>query len=48
MTGVWQPVSLKGGCPNFLIRGDKAPKASLPILREEMPAWEERIANTQL
>ncbi len=41
VTGVWQPVNLKGGCPNFLIRGEKAPKANIPILREETPAWDD-------
>jgi Immunity protein 72 len=45
VTGVWQPISLKGGCPNFLIRGEKAPKANIPILREETPARHDSIAD---
>jgi hypothetical protein len=43
VTGVWQPISLKGGCPNFLIQGEKAPKANLPILRIDTPAWDENM-----
>jgi hypothetical protein len=45
VTGVWQPISLKGGCPNFLIRGEVAPSARIPILREETPASDDLIAN---
>lgn len=45
VTGVWQPINLKGGCPNFLIRGDKAPKANLPILRGETPAWDDSTSH---
>ncbi len=45
VTGVWQPINLKGGCPNFLIRGDKAPKANLPILRSETPAWDDSTSH---
>lgn len=44
ITGVWHPISLKGGCPNFLIRGEQAPKAKLPVLRIDSPAWDDRIA----
>ncbi len=43
ITGVWQPKNLKGGCPNFLIQGEKAPMANLPILRTDTPAWDERM-----
>ena len=39
VTGVWQPISLKGSCPNFLLRGEQAPQAKLPILRTDSPAW---------
>ncbi len=37
VTGVWQPKTLKGGCPNFFIRGNKAPKAIIPTVRYEIP-----------
>ena len=39
VTGVWQAISLKGSCPNFLIRGQQAPQAKIPILRTDSPAW---------
>ena len=39
VSGVWQPKTLKGGCPNYFIRGEKAPKANLPILRIDTPAY---------
>lgn len=42
-TGVWQPISLKGGCPNFLVRGEKAPKAEIPILRIDTAPWDENM-----
>ncbi|MDQ2999749.1 MAG: Imm72 family immunity protein [Fibrobacterota bacterium] len=42
-TGIWQPISLKGGCPNFLLRGEKAPKAKIPILRIDTAAWVENL-----
>jgi hypothetical protein len=38
-TGVWQPKNLKGGCPNFFIQGNKAPKAMLPTLRYDTSAY---------
>jgi Immunity protein 72 len=43
VTGVWQPKTLRGGCPNFFIQGEKAPKANLPILRIDKPAYYEKI-----
>ncbi|HLP41946.1 MAG TPA: Imm72 family immunity protein [Fibrobacteria bacterium] len=48
VTGVWQPLGLKGGCPNFLVQGEKAPKAILPILRIDTPAWDERMTDGSL
>lgn len=33
ITGIWQPTNLKGGCPNFFIKGNKALKARIPICR---------------
>ena len=39
VTGVWQAISLKGSCPNFLIRGQQAPQAKIPVLRTDSPAW---------
>jgi hypothetical protein len=39
VTGVWQPKNLRGGCPNFFIKGEKAPKANLPILRIDKAAY---------
>ncbi|HKP98476.1 MAG TPA: Imm72 family immunity protein [Fibrobacteria bacterium] len=47
ITGVWQPQNLKGGCPNFLIQGEKAPKANLPVLRYDTPEHYDRIAKIQ-
>lgn len=46
ITGVWQPKTLKGGCPNFLIRGNKAPKAMLPTVRIETPAFVDKLGVT--
>jgi hypothetical protein len=46
VTGVWQPKNLKGGCPNFFIKGEKAPKANLPILRIDKPAYYVKGSNT--
>jgi hypothetical protein len=45
VTGIWQQVSLKSGCPNFLIQGEKAPKANLPIRRYDTPEHYDNIAN---
>ncbi len=45
VTGVWQPKNLKGGCPNFFIKGEKAPKANLPILRIDKPAYHDKGAD---
>ena len=47
VTGVWQAISLKGSCPNFLIRGQQAPQAKIPILRTDSPAWYDDIAKIQ-
>ncbi len=43
ITGIWQPSNLKGGCPNFLVRGEKALKAEIPILRIDTAPWEETL-----
>lgn len=45
VTGIWQQVSLKSGCPNFLIQGEKAPKAKLPIRRYDTPEYYDKKAN---
>jgi hypothetical protein len=45
VTGVWQPIDLKGGCPNFLIQGERSPKASIPVLRTDRAAWYDDLAN---
>ena len=42
VTGVWQPISFKSGCPNFLIQGDKAPVTNLPTVRRDTPAWDQK------
>lgn len=48
ITGVWQPTGLKGGCPNFLLKGEKAPKANLPISRIDTPAWDQKWPNGRI
>jgi hypothetical protein len=38
-TGVWVPLDIPNGCPNFLVEGREAPPATIESLRIDAPAW---------
>lgn len=39
ITGVWVPVDVPGGCPNFLIEARPAPALTVEAQRIDTPAW---------
>jgi hypothetical protein len=38
-TGVWVPIDIPNGCPNFLVEAREAPPATVETLKIDIPAW---------
>lgn len=38
-TGVWVPIDVPNGCPNFLVEASAAPRATVETTRVDAPAW---------
>lgn len=39
ITGVWVPIDIPNGCPNFLVEATEAPPATIESTRIDAPAW---------